>query len=182
MGRRRGHERGLSLPPKPPRERRGEEAPRRGHRPGQRQGTAGQEMCLSLAVKEAACTPMPPTAAVPASAPRRPWGPRASGGRSPGRTRRPRGALAAGVGGCQWRWPHSPRCPSLTWGLAAGRMQEARGHAPSCLGSACTWVALRPRFCWAPCSPLSAGAHEPRRPTSPPPGDTWRRPSAAGRG
>uniref|UniRef100_F7DNZ3 Sorting nexin 25 n=1 Tax=Equus caballus TaxID=9796 RepID=F7DNZ3_HORSE len=130
-------------------------------------------MCLSLAAQEAACTPMPPTAAAPASAL-----PRASG-RSPGRTRPPRGAPAAGAGGWPWPWPHSPPCPSPAWGPAAGRRREARGCAPSCSGSACTWAAPPPPSCWGPCAPSSAGAREPRRPTSPPSGDGW--PPAAGR-
>ena len=170
-GRRRGHERGL-LPPAR-RERGGQEAPRGGHRPGQRRGTAGREMCLSLAAQQAACTPIPPTAAAPASR-----APRANDGRSPGGTRRPRGRPAAGVGG--WRQPPSPPgAPPACWPAGGRRRREARGRARSYSGSACTWAAPRPPSCWGPCSPWSAGAREPRRLTSPPPGDGW--PHATGR-
>uniref|UniRef100_A0A8B9Y882 Sorting nexin 25 n=2 Tax=Bos TaxID=9903 RepID=A0A8B9Y882_BOSMU len=83
-------------------------------------------MCLSLTAQQAACTPIPPTAAAPASR-----APRANDGRNPGGTRRPRGRPAAGVGG--WRQPPSPPCaPPACWPAVGRRRREARaGHRPA---------------------------------------------------
>uniref|UniRef100_A0A2K5WIT1 Sorting nexin 25 n=3 Tax=Macaca TaxID=9539 RepID=A0A2K5WIT1_MACFA len=95
-------------------------------------------MCLSLAAQEAACTPMRPTVAALASAPRGPQAPAAvlprASGTSGGRSPRGRGGSSGGAGGPggrswwgPWRWPHSPPWPSPSWGPAAGEAAGAAG-------------------------------------------------------